>query len=60
MNSFSVISFLNELELICLCTIFAIVSTLLNGFYYCSLTLKIQFDINHLFSDCEMVTAMVI
>ena len=33
--SLSAISFLNEFELICLYTSIVIVSTQLNGFYYC-------------------------
>ena len=45
--SLSVISFLNELELICLHTTISLVSTLLDGFNY--LTLIILFNINHLF-----------
>ena len=53
-NSLWVISFLNELELICL---HSIVSTQLYGFYYCYLIL---FNVNHLFADCEMVTSIAI
>ena len=48
--SLLVISFLDELELICLYTSIAIVSTQLNGFSYCYLTLKILFNINHWFA----------
>ena len=33
----------------------AIVSTQLNGFYYCYLTLIIPFTANHLFANSEMV-----
>ena len=47
MNSLLVISFLNELELICLPSSIAIVSTQLNGFNHRNLTLVILFDINH-------------
>ena len=53
MNSWSVISFLNELELICLHTSIGVASVLL-------LTLIILFIINHLFSDSEMVTSIAI
>ena len=42
----SVISFLNESELICLHTSIAFVSMQLNGFNYCRLTLMILFDFN--------------
>ena len=51
-----VISFLNEFELICLYTSIDIVSTQLNGFNYCYLTLIILFIINHLFADSEVIT----
>ena len=44
MISLSVISVLNALELICLRTSIAIVSTQVNGFNYCYLTLIILFD----------------
>ena len=50
------ISFLNELELIFLYTSIADVSTQLNGFNYCDLTLIILFNNNHLFAHCEVVT----
>ena len=43
----SVISILNELELICLPSSIAIVSTQSNGFDYCYLLLIILFNINH-------------
>ena len=56
----SVISFLNELEQICLHTSFAIVSTSVNGFNYCYLTLIILFNINHLFAQSEMVTRIAV
>ena len=49
-HSSLVISFLNELELICFNTIIAIVSTQLNCFNYCNLTPIILFNCNHLFS----------
>ena len=52
----SVISFLNELELICLHTSIAIVFTQLNGFSYWYLTLIIPFDINHLFAHSEVTS----
>ena len=55
MNTLLVISFLNELELICLHTSIAIDSTPLNGFNYCCLTLLFQFNINHLFALSEVV-----
>ena len=58
--SLSIISFLNELELICLHTSFAIVSTQLNGFSYCYITLIIQFNIDHLFADSKVVTSIAI
>ena len=38
----------------------AIVSTQLNGFNYCYLTLIILFDINHLIADSEVVTSIAI
>ena len=44
--SLSVISFLNELGLICLRTIISIVSTQLSDFNYCNLTFTILFIIN--------------
>ena len=58
--SLSVISFLNELELIYLHTSVAIVSTQLNGFNYCYLSLTIIFNINHLFAYNEVVTSIAI
>ena len=48
-------SFLNELELICLYTCIAIVSIQLNGLIYCYKTLIILLNINHLFTDSEVV-----
>ena len=59
MNSFSVISFLNELELICLHTCIAIVSRQLNGFNFDYQTI-ILFNINHLFVDSKVVTSIAI
>ena len=55
MNSLLVISFLNELELICLDTSIAIVSTQLNGFNYCHLKLIILFNTNHLFAHSHLL-----
>ena len=46
------ISFLNKLQLICLHTSIAIVSTQLNGFKYCYLTLIILLNIIHSFAHC--------
>ena len=60
MNSSLVISFLNELELIYLHASIAIVSTQVNSFNYCYLTLIILFNINHLFADIEVVTSIAI
>ena len=37
-----------------------IVSTQLKGFNYCNLTLIIQFNINYLFADSEVLTSMAI
>ena len=59
-NSLSVISFLNELELICLHTSIVTVSTQLNGFNYCYLPLIILLNINHLFADSEVVASIAI
>ena len=55
-----VISFLNEEEYIFLHSSIAIVSTQLNSFNYCSLTLIILFNINHLFAHCEVFTSIAI
>ena len=44
----------------CLQTSTAIVSIQLNGCNYCYLTLIIQFNINHLFADCEVDTSIAI
>ncbi len=38
----------------------AFVSIQLNGFNYCYLTLIIQFDIDNLFADREVVTSIAI
>ena len=54
----SVISFLNEVELIHLHRSIAIVSPQLNGFKHCNLTLIILFSINHLFALSEVVTSI--
>ena len=53
-------SFLNELELIPLHISIAIVSTQLNGFTSCYLTLIIISNINHLFAYGEVVTSIAI
>ena len=60
MNSLYVISFLNELELICLHTSIVILSIQLNAFNYYYLIVIILFNINHLFADNEMVTSITI
>ena len=52
----SVILFLNELELICLHTFIAIVSTQFSGFNYFCQILTILFNINHFFAHSEVVT----
>ena len=54
------ISFLIDLELICLNISIAIVSTRVNGFNYYHLILIILFNINHLFDDSEVVTSIAI
>ena len=59
-SSLQVISFLNKLKLICLYTSIAIVSTQLNGFKYCYLTLIILFHINNLFAHSEVVTSTAV
>ena len=46
----SVVSFLNALELICLHTSIAIISSKLNGFNYCYLSHIILFNITHSFT----------
>ena len=58
MNILEVIFILNELELICLYTGIAIVSTQLNGCNYYYLTLIILFNINPLFAHSQMVTGI--
>ena len=60
MNSLSVISFLNELELIFLHSTIDFVSTQLNGFKYGYVILIIQFNINLFFTYSEMVTSIAI
>ena len=60
MISWSVILFLNDLELICLHTSIVIVSTQLHGFNYSNQTLMILFNINHLFAHSEVVTRIAI
>ena len=55
MNSLSVFSFLNELQVICLHTSIAIFSTQLNSFNWCYLKLILQFNINHLFAHSDVV-----
>ena len=59
-NSLSVISFLNESELICLHANIAVISSQLNGFKYCYRTLIILLNIYHLFSPSEVVTSIAI
>ena len=54
------ISFLNELELTCLHTSIDIVSTQLNDFYNCYVTLIILFNINHFFPRREMVKSIAV
>ena len=56
--SLSVISFLRELELICLHTAIAIIFTQLDGFNYCYRTLIILYNINHLFAHSEVITSI--
>ena len=58
--SLLVISFLNELELICLRTSIAIASTHLNDISYWYLAMPILFDMNHLFVYSEVVTSIAI
>ena len=58
--SLSVISFLNDSELICLHMSIAITSTRLNSFNYCYQTLIILFNINHLIAHSEVVTSIAI
>ena len=53
-------NFIFKWELICLQTSFAIVSTQLNGFNLCYLTLIIQFNINHWFAGSQVVTSIAI
>ena len=56
----SVISFLNELELICLHTCIAIVSTQFSGFNNCYQTCIILFKNYHSFAYGEVVTSITI
>ena len=58
--SMSVISILNELELICFHNSIAFDSTQLNGFNYCDITFIILFNINRLIAHKEVVTSIVI
>ena len=58
--SLPVITFLNELKLICLNDSIAIVSTQLNGFNYCYSTQMILFNINHLFAYSDVVAIFAI
>ena len=60
LNRQSVISFLNELELISSHAITAIISTQLNGFNNCYLTLIILLNITHSFVNNLMVPSIVI
>ena len=60
MDILKVISFLNEFGLVCLHPSIAIVSTQLNGFNYCYLTLIILFNTNYLFTDSKVVTSIAI
>ena len=48
--SLSAICFLNEFELICLHISITIISTQLNGFKYCYVSLTIPLNISHLFT----------
>ena len=54
----SVISFLNKLELVCLNSNFAIVSTQLNGFNYCYVRLITLFNIINLLALSEVVPSI--
>ena len=58
--SLQVILFLIDLELICLHTSPAIVSTQLNSFNYCNVTQIFLFNINHLFAHSEVVSSIAI
>ena len=56
-NSLLLISFLNELELICLhSSSITIVFPKLNGLKYCFLTQTVLFNIKHMFADSESGT----
>ena len=52
--------FLNKLELICLLINIDIVSSQSNGYNYCHLELIIQYNINHLFAESEVITSIAI
>ena len=56
----SVTRLLNDLELICLLIIIAMVSTQLNDFSYFYLALIILSNINQLFVDSDVVTSITI
>ena len=58
MNNLLVITFLNEVQLICFHTCIVIVSTMLNGFNYCDQVLIILFNMNNLFADNEVVISI--
>ena len=59
-NSLLVILFKNELGLIYLQTSIGIVSIQLDGFNHFYLTQIILFNINHLFTDSEVITHIAI
>ena len=58
--SLLIISFLNELELSCLHFSITIVSTQLNDFNCCYLTVIFLFNINYLLAHSEVVTSIAI
>ena len=58
-HSLEVISFLNKLEPICLHSTTAMVSTQLNGFKYCYLTIIILVNINLLFVYREVIKSII-
>ena len=58
--SLSVISFLNEWEVICLYTSIVLVSTQLSGVNYCNLTLRIQFSIDNIFHTMMCLQVLLI
>ena len=53
-------NFILKLELISLHTKTATVSTYLNGFNFCNVTIVILFNINHLFGHSEVVTYIAV